>query len=54
VYGMTARSVVAGALRCAADDFALSGALAPSQAFAPQEFLPELSTFGVEWDVTQL
>jgi short subunit dehydrogenase-like uncharacterized protein len=54
VYGMTARSVVAGALRCTADDFALSGALAPSQAFAPREFLPELSAFGVDWDVTEL
>lgn len=51
VYGLTARSIVAGALRCADPGFSNAGALAPSQAFAPREFLPELSGFGVEWEV---
>ena len=51
VYGLTARSIVAGALRCAAPDFAKAGALAPSEAFDPAEFLPELSDFGVEHEI---
>lgn len=51
VYGMTARSIVAGALRCAAPGFAKSGALAPSEAFDPASFLPELSEFGVEHEI---
>lgn len=54
VYGLTARSVVAGALRCADPGFELAGALAPAQAFAPREFLPELAGFGVEWEVTHV
>jgi short subunit dehydrogenase-like uncharacterized protein len=51
VYGMTARSIVAGALRCASPDFAKTGALAPSEAFDPAGFLPELSEFGVEHEI---
>jgi short subunit dehydrogenase-like uncharacterized protein len=51
VYGMTARSIVAGALRCAAPGFGKSGALAPSEAFDPADFLPELSEFGVEHEI---
>ncbi|MDX6586655.1 MAG: hypothetical protein QOI31_1128 [Solirubrobacterales bacterium] len=51
VYGLTARSIVAGSLRCAAPDFAKSGALAPSEAFDPAGFLPELSEFGVEHEI---
>jgi short subunit dehydrogenase-like uncharacterized protein len=51
VYGMTARSVVAGALRCAEPGFQGSGALAPSEAFDPASFLPELSEFGIEYEV---
>ena len=51
VYGMTARSIVAGALRCAAPGFSKSGALAPSEAFDPSEFLPELEEFGVEHEI---
>ncbi len=54
VYGMTARSIVAGALRCASPEFAKSGALAPSQAFDPAGFLPELSAFGVEHEVVAI
>ncbi|MDQ2675456.1 MAG: saccharopine dehydrogenase NADP-binding domain-containing protein [Actinomycetota bacterium] len=52
VYGMTARSITAGALRCVAPGFAGSGALAPSQAFDPAGFLPELAEFGVKYEVT--
>jgi short subunit dehydrogenase-like uncharacterized protein len=51
VYGLTARSVVAGAVRCADPAFDRAGALAPSQAFAPREFLRDLSRFAVDWDV---
>jgi short subunit dehydrogenase-like uncharacterized protein len=51
VYGMTARSIVAGALRCASAEFTKSGALAPSEAFDPAGFLPELSEFGVEHEI---
>jgi len=51
VYGMTARAIVAGALRCARPDFSKHGALAPSQAFDPHKFLPELRDFGVEHEV---
>ena len=51
VYGMTARSIVAGALRCAESGFGGSGALAPSQAFDSADFLPELSEFGVEHEI---
>ena len=51
VYGMTARSLAAGALRCASAGFAGVGALAPSQAFEPRDFLPELATFGVEFEI---
>jgi short subunit dehydrogenase-like uncharacterized protein len=51
VYGLTARSLAAAARRCAAEGFDRRGALAPSQAFAPREFLPELADFGVSWEV---
>ena len=40
VYGFTARATVEGAMRCAAPGFEGAGALAPSQAFAPEDFLP--------------
>jgi short subunit dehydrogenase-like uncharacterized protein len=39
VYGLTARTTVEGALRCAAPGFEAAGALAPSQVFEPREFL---------------
>jgi short subunit dehydrogenase-like uncharacterized protein len=39
VYGLTARTTVEGALRCAAPGFDAAGALAPSQAFEPAGFL---------------
>jgi short subunit dehydrogenase-like uncharacterized protein len=39
LYGLTARTTVEGALRCAAPSFEAAGALAPSQAFEPGDFL---------------
>jgi short subunit dehydrogenase-like uncharacterized protein len=51
VYGLTARTTVEGALRCAAPGYDRKGALAPSQAFDPQEFLDGLRDFGVEHEV---
>lgn len=51
VYGLTARTTVEGALRCAAPGYDLRGALAPSQAFDPREFLRALGKFGVEYEI---
>jgi short subunit dehydrogenase-like uncharacterized protein len=45
VYGLTARATVEGALRCAAPGFEAAGALAPSTAFEPRDFL---SAVGLE------
>ena len=49
VYGFTARATVEGAIRCAAPAFDGAGALAPSQAFAPEDFL---SAVGLEPEVS--
>jgi short subunit dehydrogenase-like uncharacterized protein len=51
VYGLTARTTVEGALRCAAPGYDRKGALAPSEAFDPRDFLAALRDFGVEHDV---
>lgn len=51
VYGLTAACVALAAQRMASPAFAGRGALAPSQAFSPEEFLAELSDFEVEWEV---
>ncbi len=51
-YGLTARSTVEGALRCSTPGYEKKGALAPSQAFEPREFLDALADFGVEYAVT--
>jgi hypothetical protein len=48
VYGLTARTTVEGALRCAAPGFDAAGALAPSQAFDPADFL---ASVGLEPEV---
>jgi short subunit dehydrogenase-like uncharacterized protein len=48
-YGLTARTTVEGALRCAAPGYDRSGALAPSQAFDPADFLDSLRSAGVEY-----
>ena len=50
-YGLTARTTVEGALRCAAPGYDRKGALAPSQAFDPRDFLGALGEFGVEHEV---
>jgi short subunit dehydrogenase-like uncharacterized protein len=49
-YGLTARTTVEGALRCAAPGYDRRGALAPSQAFDPADFLHSLRSAGVEYE----
>ena len=51
LYGLTARTTVEGALRCAAGGYDRRGALAPSQAFDPADFLDSLRSAGVEYEV---
>jgi short subunit dehydrogenase-like uncharacterized protein len=51
VYGLTARTTVEGALRCAAPGYDRVGALAPSEAFDPGDFLGALREFGVEHEL---
>lgn len=51
VYGLTARTTVEAARRFAAPGFDRNGALAPSEAFDPREFLRSLAGFGVEYEV---
>jgi len=50
VYGLTARISVEGALRCANVAYDRRGALAPSQAFDPADFLDSLASAGVEYE----
>ena len=47
VYGITAVLLAEGALRMTRPDFAVSGALAPAQAFEPRGFMRSLEPFGV-------
>jgi short subunit dehydrogenase-like uncharacterized protein len=49
-YGLTARTTVEGAIRCAAEGYDRRGALAPSQAFDPADFLDSLRSAGVEYE----
>jgi len=49
-YGLTARTTVEGALRCAAEGYDRRGALAPSQAFDPADLLDSLRSAGVEYE----
>jgi short subunit dehydrogenase-like uncharacterized protein len=51
VYGLTAVTTVEGALRCAAPGYDRSGALAPSEAFDPHDFLAALADAGVSYEV---
>ena len=51
MYGLTARTTVAGALACAGPGFDRVGALAPSQAFEPRGFLDSLADFGVSYEL---
>jgi len=49
-YGLTARTTVEGALRCASEGYDRHGALAQSQAFDPADFLDSLASAGVEYE----
>jgi short subunit dehydrogenase-like uncharacterized protein len=49
-YGLTARTTVEGALRCASPGYDRQGALAPSQAFDPADFLDSLASAGLEYE----
>ena len=51
VYGLTAAALRLGAMIAAGDDFEGHGALAPSQAFDPRDFLAGLDSFDVRWSV---
>jgi short subunit dehydrogenase-like uncharacterized protein len=51
VYGITAALISRGALTAARPGFSGMGALAPSQAFAPKEFLADLDRFEISWQV---
>jgi hypothetical protein len=54
VYGLTAVTTAEGAVRAADPAFDRSGALAPAQAFDPQDFLTSLDWFGVDFEVEAL
>jgi short subunit dehydrogenase-like uncharacterized protein len=51
VYGLTAASVARAGVIAASRGFRGLGALAPSQAFDPREFLGGLERFDVRWEV---
>jgi len=51
VYGITARIIAEGATRMLDPAFDRSGALAPSQAFEPEEFLAALAADGISVEV---
>jgi short subunit dehydrogenase-like uncharacterized protein len=51
VYGLTAAAIVRGALICGGPGFEGRGAMAPSQAFDPKDFLEGLNRFDVSWTV---
>jgi short subunit dehydrogenase-like uncharacterized protein len=49
VYGFTAAAITKGAIRVAQSDCDRSGALAPSQAFEPEDFLTGFERFDLHW-----
>ena len=53
VYGLTAAAVVRGATTAARSGYEGRGALAPSQAFDPKEFLGGLNSFDVSWRISE-
>jgi short subunit dehydrogenase-like uncharacterized protein len=50
-YGITAALIAKGAAAAAGSGFSGVGALAPSQAFDPKDFLAGLERFGLRWEV---
>ena len=50
-YGITAALISRGALAASRTGFSARGALAPSQAFEPKDFLSDLDRFELTWDV---
>jgi short subunit dehydrogenase-like uncharacterized protein len=54
VYGLTAVTTTEGALRCATPGYDRVGALAPSEAFEPRDFLRSLRRAGLEYEVVPL
>jgi short subunit dehydrogenase-like uncharacterized protein len=53
VYGLTAASLVQGALIASQGGITRSGALAPSQAFHVEEFLGRLRRFDIDWQLDE-
>jgi short subunit dehydrogenase-like uncharacterized protein len=51
VYGLTAASIVQGAMLASRKGFQVRGGLAPSQAFEPASFLNGLERFDVNWQI---
>jgi hypothetical protein len=51
VYGLTAAALCHGATIAAGKGFDARGALAPSQAFDPKDFLARLDGFDLRWTV---
>jgi short subunit dehydrogenase-like uncharacterized protein len=51
VYGLTAAAISRGAILAARRGFDARGALAPSQAFEPEDFLKALERFDVRWRI---
>jgi len=52
VYGLTAGLIVEGAIRASRGEVRGTGALAPSTAFDPQDFLSGFERFGLTWEVS--
>jgi len=51
VYGLTAVTMVEGALRLTEPGYAKSGALAPAQAFDPADFLAAIAPAGISYEI---
>jgi short subunit dehydrogenase-like uncharacterized protein len=54
IYGLTAASTVEAALRLASDGERPAGALAPSQAFDPADFLAAMEPHGIRYEISDL
>lgn len=54
IYGITAKTTVEGALRMADPSFSKSGALAPSEAFDPGDFLGTLEPAGTTFSLSEV